>query len=106
MAEGNIGFFVEGMKQFDQASGSQHSNDWYNAMAWYGSLAEATDDWNNMDASTKTKYTNLMKNEEAYMGYLDAQATYKSDKTATNKSAMNAPKSKVDWNMYNNSRKK
>ena len=32
------------------------------------------------------------------MGYLDARATYKKDKTAANKAAMNTVKGKVDWN--------
>jgi len=106
MAEGNVAYFVKGMKQFDAAYGTSHSEDWYNAMAWFGSLQRATDDWKNMDAGQKAKYQSLIDNEQNYMGYLDARATYKKDKTAANKAAMNTAKGKVDWKLFNKSRNK
>ena len=42
MAEGNIGLLVNGMKEFDNINGYAHSEDWYNAMAWRGSLEDTS----------------------------------------------------------------
>jgi len=97
MAEGNVGTFVKGMMQFDKQYGTTHSNDWYNAMAWFGSLERATDDWQNMDSRIKSTYTGIIQNEQAYMNYLDAKAG--GDKAAT-KSA----KGKVNWNLFKKTR--
>lgn len=100
-----IPYLVKGMKQFDAAYGTQHSEDWYNAMAWFGSLSR-TDAWKNMDVNQKSKYETIIKNEIAYMNYLDAQAIYKKDKTSVNKRNMNNAKSNVDWKLFNKTRKK
>ena len=96
MAEGNIGIFISGMKQFDEQYGTTHSDDWYNAMAWFGSL-QRTDDWKDMDSQIKAKYTKIIKNETAYMNYLEAKA-------GGNKTAIKNAKSKVNWNLYNKTR--
>ena len=94
------------MQQFDKQNGTTHSKDWYNAMAWFGSLQRATDDWKNMDATTKARYQTIIDNEQNYMGYLDAKATYKNNKTTANKAAMNTAKGNVDWNLFKKTRSK
>lgn len=105
MAEGNIGTFVKGMKEFDSNYGTEHSDDWYNAMAYRGSL-ERTHGFNNLDISTHTKYQSIINNETNYESFLKANATYLQDKTAANKSAMETAKGNVDWNLFNETRTK
>ncbi|QTY26799.1 RHS repeat-associated core domain-containing protein [Flavobacterium sp. CS20] len=104
MAEGNIPTFVQGMREFDASYGTEHSDDWYNAMAWWGSLSRATDDWKNLDASTQSTYKSIQNNERKYMKYLDARATYLGDKTKANRNAMNTAKGNVDWKLYKQTR--
>ncbi|MEP7218158.1 MAG: thrombospondin type 3 repeat-containing protein, partial [Bacteroidota bacterium] len=104
MAEGDINSFVKGMKQFDATQGSKHSEDWYNAMAWYGSLQRATDRWKNMDPVKQAKYNVIINNEENYMGYLETLAAYKFDKSKANESAMKSAKSNVDWKLFDKTR--
>nr|WP_317174650.1 RHS repeat-associated core domain-containing protein [Flavobacterium sp. IMCC34852] len=104
MAEGNIGTLIQGMKEFDSSYGTRHSEDWYNAMAWWGSLSRATDDWKNLDASTKATYTSIQNNEAKYMNYLDAKATYQGDRSSANKAALRAAKKSVDWKLYHKTR--
>ncbi len=51
MFEGNIETFVQGMKEFDSAYGSEHSDDWYYAMAYRGSVQAFTNGYASLDAS-------------------------------------------------------
>lgn len=104
MAEGNISTFVQAMREFDASYGTEHSDYWYNAMAWWGSLSRATDDWKNLDPSLQSKYTSIQNNEWNYMKYLDARATYLGDKTKANRQSMNTAKGNVDWNLYKQTR--
>ena len=61
MAEGNISTFVQGMRGFDASYGTQHSDDWYNAIAWWGSLSRATDDWKDLDPLIQSRYKSIQK---------------------------------------------
>ena len=104
MAEGNIPTFVKGMKEFDANYGTCHSNDWYNAIAWMGSLREASSAWWDLDETTRNKYMLIQRNEQLYMDYLDAKATYYGNKTNKNRAAMNRAKQAVNWNLFNQTR--
>ena len=106
MAEGNVNYLVKGMKQFDKANGTGHSGEWYNAMTWFGSLQRATDDWKNMNPTKKANYQSIIDNEQDYMGYLNAKATYMNNKTAANKTTMSSAKSNVDWKLFKKTRTK
>lgn len=74
MAEGNIDLFVRGMMQFDKVNGTKHSKEWYNAMAWMGSLQAKTNAWNNLPQEQRTMYERIINNEVLYNQYLSAQA--------------------------------
>ena len=105
MAEGNIGTFVQGMREFDANNGTQHSDDWYNAMAWFGSLARATDDWQNMESTQKQKYQRLIDNENSYMEYLTLRAQYRKNPTREGRMKALEAKGKVNWDLFWKSRK-
>lgn len=75
-------------------------------MAWFGSLQRATDDWKNMDPTKQAKYQTIIDNEQDYMGYLNAKATYMGNKSAANKTAMSTAKGKVDWKLFKKTRTK
>lgn len=104
MAEGNIQTFVKGMKEFDANYGTRHSNDWYNAMAWMGSLSEASMAWWDLDVKTRTKYMKIQHNEVMYMYYLNAAAIYNVNKTIQNKAAMDRAERLVNWDLYKQTR--
>ena len=104
MAEGNIQTFVKGMKEFDVNYGTRHSNDWYNAMAWMGSLREASMAWWDLDVTTRDKYMLIQRNEIQYMNYLKAKATYYGNKNNKNRAAMNKAKQSVNWTLFNQTR--
>ena len=104
MAEGNIQTFVKGMKEFDANYGTCHSNDWYNAIAWMGSLREASTAWWDLDETTRNKYMLIQGNEQLYMDYLEAKATYIGNKTNKNRAAMNRARQSVNWKLFNQTR--
>ena len=104
MGEGNITTLVQGMKEFDKYYGTSHSDDWYNAMAWWGSLMSASDVWFNLDNKVRNNYMLIQQNEERYMHYLDAKATYYGHKTKENMNSMNRAKQSVDWNLFKKTR--
>jgi RHS repeat-associated protein len=106
MAEGNIETFVTGMKEFDKEYGSEHSDDWYNAMAYRGSVKAFTNAYQNLDATTKAKYQKIITNEQRYEAFLNANATYLQNKTAANKKAMQTAKSNVNWKLFKKTRTK
>ena len=74
MAEGNIDLFVRGMMQFDKQNGTKHSADWYNAMAWMGSLQAKTNAWNNLPQAQRAMYERIINNEVLYNQHLSAKA--------------------------------
>lgn len=106
MFEGNIETFVQGMKEFDAAYGSEHSDDWYNAMAYRGSVQAFTNGYAGLGASTKTKYENIIRNEQKYEAFLNANATFLQNKTSTNRKAMKTARGNVDWKLWNSTRTK
>ena len=97
MAEGNIELFVRGMKQFDSENGTTHSQDWYMAMAWMGSLEAKTNAWNNLPTADKLRYEKIIINESYYNLYLTAQAE-------GNVKSANFYFSKIDQKLFNETR--
>jgi hypothetical protein len=106
MAEGYISTFVEGMKQFDKAFGAEHSEEWYNAMAWWGSLSRATNSWKNIDSKTKAIYESIQINEYYYIEYQKAKIRYNNSNTEKNKSEMESSFKKIDQKLFNQTRNK
>ena len=105
--EQNRDYLIKGMNQFDKANGTAHSNDWYDAMIFYGSLTTFNvAAWQNLDPTKKAAYQKLINNESIYNSYLTAKAQYKLNKTATNKAAVSTAKNNVNWKLFKSSRKK
>lgn len=104
MAEGDIQLFIDGMKQYDALAGTTHSDDWYSAMAWRGSLSRATQKFQDLPKNTKDQYEKLIKNEQAYENYLKAKFKYDAKKTKGNERAMNKALDKIDKALFNQSR--
>ena len=104
MAEANIHTFVQGLREFDRNFGTHHSDDWYNAMAWWGSLSRASLAWWDLDITTRDKYMLIQQNEMFYMDYLEAKATYYGNRTNKNRAAMNRAKQSVNWKLFNQTR--
>ena len=92
------------MKEFDANYGTRHSNDWYYAMAWMGSLSDASMAWWDLDVTTRNKYMLIQNNEMLYMEYLEAKATYYGNKNTKNRVAMNRAKQSVNWKLFNQTR--
>ena len=105
MAECCIGLFVSGMKEFDKYYGTLHSDDWYNAMAWMGSLQDSYA-WFELSASKREIYKSIIDNEYYYNAYLEALANYNSNKTSRNKQLLLKAQKEVDWKLFNKTRKK
>ena len=106
MFEGNIGTFIQGMKEFDVAYGTEHSDDWYSAMAYRGSVQVFTNGYAGLDATIKANYEKIIRNEERYEAYLNANATFLQNKTSTNRQAMKTARNNVDWNLWKSTRTK
>jgi hypothetical protein len=100
MAEGYISVFVETMRDFDAEYGTEHSDDWYNAMAWMGSLSEFSNAYQNLDSSTRTNYNKIIRNETRYNNYLKVKAN------GGTSNQIQRAKNKVDWNLFNQTRTK
>jgi len=94
----NIDLFVTGMKDFDGKMGTSHSDDWYTAMAWRGSM-QGTNAYNNLSKGTKDNYENIIKNEIKYELYLSAQAKYEKRGTEKNKQKMEKALDAVDMKL-------
>lgn len=105
MAEGNIDLMVKGMREFDVNYGTTHSNDWYNAMAWRGSLSEKTNAYQNLDPTVKAKYDAIINNENLYENYLAAKATYNGNKTSANKQSMENAYKAINQKLFKKTRK-
>ena len=104
MAEGNIQTFVQGMREFDNFYRTHHSDDWYNAMAWWGSLSSYTAAWWKLDDRIRKKYELIQNNELKYMNYLEAKAAYIRHNSPKNKNAMIKAKNTVDWELFKKTR--
>jgi RHS repeat-associated protein len=105
--EASRDYLIKGMKQFDAENKTTHSNDWYDAMIFYGSLTTFNvAAWQNLDPTKKTLYQNIINNEVSYNAYLTAKAQYKQNKTAVNKTAMDNAKTNVNWTLFKQTRKK
>jgi hypothetical protein len=104
MAEGFVGTMIQGMKEFDKEAGTSHSEDWYNAMAWEGSLKRISNAWKNLDGATKTKYENIINNESSVASYKYYLAKYEKSGSASDKKAMESAFKSIDWNLYKNNR--
>jgi RHS repeat-associated protein len=106
MAEGNIPRLIEAMKQFDASSGSKHSNDWYESMAWRGSLMyHKTTQYQQLDAGKRKLLEQIATNEDAYETYLKAKSAYHNVKTNANKTAVKAAYNSVDWKLFKKTRR-
>ena len=103
MAEGNIALFVIGMKEFDKNYGSIHSEDWYNAMAWMGSLKDSYA-WYELNQQTRDKYETIINNELRYIAYLEAVATFRGSPNKSNRTKMLNAMKDVNWNLYKSTR--
>ncbi len=104
MAAGSIGLFVDGMKQFDAQSGTSHSDDWYNAMAWRGSLQARSLAYQKLDETTRAQYDKISQNETCYEDYLKAKYTYEKRRTSANKTKMEGALGKVNQKLFNQTR--
>lgn len=107
MGEGDIQRFITGMKEFDKEYGSKHSNNWYEAMAWRGSLMYnngGSNAYKSLDATKRKLLEQIADNEDLYEGYLQAKSIYNQSKTTANKTAMDAAKNKVDWKLFKKTR--
>ncbi|MGD1842738.1 MAG: hypothetical protein ACFB0B_17850 [Thermonemataceae bacterium] len=106
MAEAYVPTLVEGMQQFDELNKTEHSEDWYQAMAWWGSLERATDDYKKLPAATQARYKAITRNEYKYNKYLKSKALYTSKPTPAHRSKMEAAKKSIDQVLFNQTRKR
>lgn len=105
MAEGFIPSLIQCMKEFDQLAGTSHSEDWYEAMAWGGSL-ELTSSWKSMPSPKSNRLKPILKNESRYQYYLAYKALYELSHHEELKEDMEREKKKVDWALFQKTRTK
>ncbi len=115
MGEGNIQRFIKGMQEFDASNNTKHSADWYESMAWRGSLmynnggtvdnnTGGTAAYKKLDPEKRKRLEDISKNEYNYETYLLRKSEYKSSRTQENKNAVKEAKGKVDWKLFKKTR--
>lgn len=115
MGEGNIQRLVKGMQEFDASNNTKHSAEWYESMAWRGSLmynnggtidnnTGGTEAYKKLDQAKRNRLEEISKNEYAYETYLLRQSEYKTSNTQKNKNAVKEAKSQVNWKLFKKTR--
>jgi hypothetical protein len=104
MAQAMVPDFVHGMEQFDAQAGKTHSKDWYDAMAWWGSLSRATIEYKHLDKDLRKNYKKIMDMEDAYQAYLQLKYRYEHKPDAKLKERLDKAEKKVDKDLFKQTR--
>ena len=107
MANFNRPELVTGMREFDKSMGTEHSDDWYDAMSWVG--LQGTLAWDNLKEEDRVKNQEIITNENKYMEYRTAvlkgaRSTSNSSKKYYEKQALKISGT-IDWDLFNQTRK-